>query len=55
VRVQETAKRSVSIAVSPPPVTLTERRSILQLLEKHGPVEHFRAIPVGILISKEAC
>ncbi|WAO89657.1 Hypothetical protein NCS54_00705400 [Fusarium falciforme] len=45
VRAQETARRSVSIAVSPPPVTLTERRSILQLLEKHGPVEHFRAIP----------
>ncbi|RSL38649.1 hypothetical protein CEP53_014697 [Fusarium sp. AF-6] len=44
-RVEERAARSISIAVSPPPVTLAERRSILQLLEKHGPVEYFRAIP----------
>ncbi|KAJ4313975.1 hypothetical protein N0V84_009153 [Fusarium piperis] len=44
-RIKDRAVRSIAIAVSPPPATLAERRSILQLLEKHGPVEYFRAIP----------
>ncbi|KAF4965199.1 hypothetical protein FZEAL_10791 [Fusarium zealandicum] len=41
----ELAERSISISVRPPPVTFAERRSILQALEQHGPVEFFKPVP----------
>ncbi|VUC19913.1 unnamed protein product [Clonostachys rosea] len=37
--------RSLRILVTPTPVTFAERRSILQVLEKHGPMEVFKRIP----------
>ncbi|KAM0420860.1 hypothetical protein ACHAPT_011390 [Fusarium lateritium] len=44
-RIKDRASRSISIAVTPSPVTFAERRSILKLLEQHGPVEFFKVIP----------
>ncbi|KAI5462405.1 hypothetical protein BGZ63DRAFT_423663 [Mariannaea sp. PMI_226] len=37
--------RSISIAVSPTPVSFAERRSVLQVLERYGRIEFFKLIP----------
>ncbi|CAH0024328.1 unnamed protein product [Clonostachys rhizophaga] len=37
--------RSFRVLVSPTPVTFAERRSILQVLEQHGPIEVFKRTP----------
>ncbi|KJZ79591.1 hypothetical protein HIM_01060 [Hirsutella minnesotensis 3608] len=39
------ADRSLRVLVSPTPMTFAERRSVLQALEQHGPVEVFRMTP----------
>ncbi|KAF7563444.1 hypothetical protein G7046_g660 [Stylonectria norvegica] len=39
------AKRTISVRVTPPPVSFAERRSILQVLEQHGKVEVFKKVP----------
>ena len=41
------ADRSIRILVSPTPVTFTERRSVLQVLEQYGQVEVFQMTPVS--------
>lgn len=40
--------RSVTVHAFPPPISFAERRSILQVLQQHGPVEVFKLIPVSI-------
>ncbi|POR39175.1 Uncharacterized protein TPAR_00641 [Tolypocladium paradoxum] len=40
------SQRSIRVLVSPTPITFAERRSVLQVLEQHGPVEVFRMTPV---------
>ncbi|KFA65978.1 hypothetical protein S40285_10507 [Stachybotrys chlorohalonatus IBT 40285] len=35
-------QRSLRVLVSPPPITFAERRSVLQVLEQHGPIEFFQ-------------
>lgn len=42
-------KRSIRVMVSPAPATFAERRSILQVLERYGPVDMFRMSPVSLL------
>ncbi|CAH0053213.1 unnamed protein product [Clonostachys solani] len=37
--------RSLRVLVAPTPVTFAERRSILQVLEQHGPIEVFKRTP----------
>ncbi|PHH62347.1 hypothetical protein CDD81_7209 [Ophiocordyceps australis] len=44
-RVSRAATRSLSILVTPTPLTLTERRSVLQVLEQHGRVDFFKLAP----------
>ena len=40
--------RSVRVLVSPTPVTFAERRSVLALLQKSGPIEHFKMVQVCV-------
>ncbi|PHH73806.1 hypothetical protein CDD82_5261 [Ophiocordyceps australis] len=44
-RVSRAATRSLSILVTPTPITLTERRAVLQVLEQHGRVDFFKMAP----------
>ncbi|KAH6899864.1 hypothetical protein B0T10DRAFT_554425 [Thelonectria olida] len=37
--------RSISVSVSPAPINFAERRSVLQVLQRYGPVEFFKAVP----------
>ncbi|KAF4986915.1 hypothetical protein FDECE_15697 [Fusarium decemcellulare] len=41
----ELADRSISIFVSPAPINFVERRAVLRVLEQHGRVDFFKAIP----------
>lgn len=38
-------ERSIRVLVTPTPVTFAERRTVLQVLEQHGPVEVFKMTP----------
>ncbi|KAM4063933.1 hypothetical protein HRG_007023 [Hirsutella rhossiliensis] len=38
-------ERSIRVLVTPTPLTFAERRSVLQVLEQHGPVEVFKMTP----------
>lgn len=38
--------RSIRVLVTPTPLNFAERRSVLQVLEQHGPVEVFRMTQV---------
>ncbi|KAH7149335.1 hypothetical protein B0J13DRAFT_303196 [Dactylonectria estremocensis] len=57
---EQIAPRSISILVSPPPVNFAERRSVLQVLERHGRVEFFKSVPghdsmfISLMKEKEA-
>ncbi|KAH7148585.1 hypothetical protein EDB81DRAFT_882999 [Dactylonectria macrodidyma] len=57
---EQIAPRSISITVSPPPVNFAERRSVLQVLERHGRVEFFKSVPghdsmfISLMKEKEA-
>ncbi|KAF4584123.1 pal1-like protein [Ophiocordyceps camponoti-floridani] len=39
------SSRTIRVLVSPTPVTFTERRAVLQVLEKHGAIQMFRMTP----------
>ncbi|PHH90524.1 hypothetical protein CDD83_3390 [Cordyceps sp. RAO-2017] len=39
------AERTLRVLVSPTPLTFAERRSVLQVLELHGPIEFFKMAP----------
>lgn len=39
--------RSLFVSVTPVPATLSERRAVLNALQRHGPIEVFKKIPVG--------
>lgn len=39
--------RSLFVNVSPAPTSLSERRAVLHALQKHGPIEVFKKLPVS--------
>jgi hypothetical protein len=47
--------RSVRVLVRPSPITFSERRAVLEVLQNHGPIEMFRMTPVCSWIESISC